>query len=84
MSLTFVSDVLEPSNIVQLPSRFRRPAFGELYGFDAIGGTLRAFYDTQANIEARSGEPVGALYYAYDYDRLYVYDGTNWQYYTST
>ena len=84
MSLVFADSVLEPSNIVQLPSRFLRPEFGELYGFDAIGGTLRAYYDTQAGIEARSGLPVGSLYYAYDADRLYVYDGTNWQYYTST
>ena len=84
MSLTFTADVLEPSNIVQLPSRFLRPDFGELYGFDAVGLTFRAYYDTQAAIEARSNEPVGALYYAYDVYRLYVYNGTNWQYYTST
>jgi len=84
MSLTFTADVLEPSNIVQLPSRFLRPAFEELYGFDATGLTIRAYYDTQAAIEARTGEPVGTLYYAYDSDRLYVYDGANWQFYTST
>ena len=84
MSLTLTADVLEPSNIVQLPSRFLRPEFGELYGYDASGATLRAYYDTEANIVARSGEPVGSLYYAYDVDRLYVYDGTDWQYYTST
>jgi hypothetical protein len=84
MSLVFADSVLEPSNIVQLPSNFLRPAFEELYGFDKESSTLRAYYDTQANIEARSGEPVGTLYYAYDSDRLYVYDGSNWQYYTST
>ena len=84
MSLVFADSVLEPSNIVQLPSNFLRPAFEELYGFDSTGLTLRAYYDTQAAIEARSGEPVGTLYYAYDSDRLYVYDGSNWQYYTST
>ena len=34
MSLTFT--VLEkPSNIIPLPSNFMRPAFEELYGFDA-------------------------------------------------
>jgi hypothetical protein len=34
MSLTFT--VLEkPSNIIALPSNFIRPAFEELYGFDA-------------------------------------------------
>jgi hypothetical protein len=34
MSLTFT--VLEkPSNIIPLPSNFIRPAFEELYGFDA-------------------------------------------------
>lgn len=84
MSLVFADSVLEPSNIVQLPSKFLRPAFEELYGFDAAGLTLRPYYDTQAAIEARSGEPVGTLYYAYDAGRLYVYDGSNWQYYTST
>ena len=84
MSLVFADSVLEPSNIVQLPSKFLRPAFEELYGFDATGLTTRAYYDTQAAIEARSGEPVGTLYYAYDVYRLYVYNGTNWQYYTST
>tara|TARA_R100001163_G_C5033690_1_gene173323 strand:+ start:492 stop:746 length:255 start_codon:yes stop_codon:yes gene_type:complete len=84
MSLVFADSVLEPSNIVQLPNEFWRPSFGELYGFDEDSSTTRAYYDTQANIEARSGEPVGKLYYAYDSNRLYVYDGANWQYYTST
>ena len=87
MSLTFTSDARPPSNIRLLPGGFLRPAFGTLYGFDAdadAAGTLRATYDTQSNIEARTGYPVGTLYYAYDSDRLYVYDGSNWQFYTST
>ena len=86
MSLTFTSGARPPSNIRLLPGEFSRPAFGVLYGFDADAdaGTLRATYDTQANIEARSGDPIGTLYYAYDSYRLYVYDGSDWQYYTST
>ncbi len=83
MSLTF-PELGTPSNIIPLPLNLLRPEFGELYGFDARDLTLRAYYDTQASIEAKSGEPIGTIYFAYDVDRLYVYDGTNWQYYTST
>jgi len=83
MSLTFPT-IEKPSGIIAFPGNFVRPAFEELYGFDAVGGTLRAYYDTQAAIEARPSTTVGDLYYAYDTDRLYVADGTNWQYYTST
>ena len=35
MSIEFTSDARPPSNIRLLPSEFLRPAFGELYGFDA-------------------------------------------------
>jgi len=35
MGLTFTSDARPPSNTQLLPNRFVRPAFGELYGFDA-------------------------------------------------
>jgi hypothetical protein len=35
MSLQFTSDARPPSNVTLLPSGFIRPAFGELYGFDA-------------------------------------------------
>ena len=35
MGLTFTSDARPPSNTQLLPNRFIRPAFGELYGFDA-------------------------------------------------
>ena len=84
MSLDFPSTLEKPSNITPLPSNLVRPAFEKLYGFDADSGTLRAYYDTQAAIEARSPAVVGDLYYAYDSDRLYVADGTDWQYYTST
>ena len=34
MSLTFTV-LAKPSNIIPLPSNFIRPAFEELYGFDA-------------------------------------------------
>jgi hypothetical protein len=84
MSLDFPSTLEKPSNITPLPGNFVRPSFEKLYGFDSEVGTLRAYYDTQAAIEARSPVTVGDLYYAYDSDRLYVADGTDWQYYTST
>jgi hypothetical protein len=35
MSIEFTSDARPPSNIRLLPGGFIRPAFGELYGFDA-------------------------------------------------
>ena len=35
MGLSFTSDARPPSNTQLLPNRFLRPAFGELYGFDA-------------------------------------------------
>ena len=35
MGITFTSDARPPSNTQLLPNRFLRPAFGELYGFDA-------------------------------------------------
>jgi len=95
MSLAFTSDARPPSNIRLLPGEFLRPDFGALYGFDSSGPggggstppadeTLQATYDTQANIEARTGDPVGTIYFSSDSDRIYVYDGTNWQYYNHT
>ena len=84
MSLEFPATLEKPSNITPLPSNFVRPSFEVLYGFDSVSGTLRAYYDTQAAIEARSPTTAGDLYYSYDTNRLYVADGTNWQYYTST
>jgi len=94
MSLAFTTDARPPNNIRLLPGEFLRPAFGALYGFDSSGpggggtppaeGTLQAAYDTQANIEARSGDDVGTIYFSSDSDRIYVYDGTNWQFYTHT
>ena len=35
MGIQFTSDARPPSNTQLLPNRFLRPAFGELYGFDA-------------------------------------------------
>lgn len=66
------------------PSQFVSPSWGTTYPLDTFPDTFRAYYDTQANIEARSGDPVGTIYMASDVVRLYVYDGTNWQYYTGT
>ena len=35
MAIQFTSDARPPSGTQLLPNRFLRPAFGELYGFDA-------------------------------------------------
>ena len=39
MSLQFTSDARPPSNVTLLPNSLIRPAFGELYGFDADADT---------------------------------------------
>ncbi len=52
MSITFPSGLIKPSNVEGLPSGFIRPAFEELYGFDAVGleaSVLTATLD--ANLE---------------------------------
>ena len=36
MSIEFTSDARPPSNVRLFPGAFIRPAFGELYGFDAV------------------------------------------------
>ena len=66
------------------PSLFVSPSWGTTYPLDNFDATFQAYYDTQANIEARSGDPVGTIYMASDVVRLYVYDGSDWQYYTGT
>lgn len=66
------------------PTQFVNPSWGTTYPLDNFDATFQAYYDTQANIEARSGDPVGTIYLASDVVRLYVYDGTDWQYYTGT
>ena len=66
------------------PSQFVVPSWGTTYPLDNFDNTFQAYYDIQANIEARSGDPVGTTYLASDVVRIYVYDGTDWQYYTST
>ena len=43
MSITFTDQLDKPSEITAIPNQFIRPAFGELYGFDAtevIDGAL--------------------------------------------
>jgi hypothetical protein len=54
MGIQFTSDARPPSNIRLLPGDFIRPAFGELYGFDAVeqgldASTITATLD--ANLE---------------------------------
>ena len=39
MAIQFTSDARPPSGTQLLPNRFLRPAFGELYGFDADADT---------------------------------------------
>ena len=65
-------------------SQFVVPSWGTTYPLDNFDNTFQAYYDIQANIEARSGDPVGTTYLASDVVRIYVYDGTDWQYYTGT
>ena len=82
MSLVAVSTPA-PSEL-QASTEFVAPQFGTSFPLDLFDATFQAYYDTQANIEARSGDPVGTIYMASDVVRLYVYDGANWQYYTGT
>jgi hypothetical protein len=82
MSLVAVN--IPPPSEVQTSSEFLAPQFGTSFPLDLFDATFQAYYDTQANIEARSGDPVGTIYMASDVVRLYVYDGANWQYYTGT
>jgi len=88
MPLTFPTTTLKkPSGLTTIPSGFKRPAFGTLYGFDAQGAggssgfniTLR---DTQSNIIARTGDAVGTIAFGTDTYDLYVYDGSAWQLYS--
>ncbi len=95
MSLTFPdATTKKPSAITGLPSAFKRPAFGTLYGFDASGGggggggaasgfniSIR---DTESNIFARAGDAVGTIAFGSDTENLYVFDGTNFQIYENT
>ena len=80
MSLVAVN--LPAPSEVSPPSEFVTPQFGTRFFLDLFDATFQAGYDTQANIEARTGDAVGTILMASDVVRLYVYDGTNWQYYT--
>lgn len=54
MAIQFTSDARPPSGTQLLPNQFIRPAFGELYGFDAIDAGLDASTITatlDANLE---------------------------------
>ena len=50
MSLTFPTTALKkPSGLTApLPSKFKRPAFGSLYGFDAQGGAAASFVNEKS------------------------------------
>jgi hypothetical protein len=72
-----------PSEVAP-PSEFVIPQFGTSFSLDLFDATFQAYYDIQANIEARSGDDVGTIYLASDVVRIYVYDGTDWQFYTGT
>ena len=97
MGLTFTSDARPPSNTQLLPNRFIRPAFGELYGFDAdadsggvtppaIDGFNISTRDTEANILASTPtNPSGEVTIAYgtDTEDLYIWDGSAWYVYNN-
>ena len=82
--MSLVSVAIPAPSEFQAPTEFVAPQFGTSFPLDLFDATFQAYYDTQANIEARSGDPVGTIYMASDVIRLYVYDGANWQYYTGT
>jgi hypothetical protein len=90
MSITFpTTDLKVPSGITALPSEFKRPGFGTLYGFDAQGGGVASGFnidvrETHATILGRSGDATGVIAYGTDTFDLYVYDGTNWQIYNNS
>ena len=82
MSLVAVS-IPTPSE-VSPPSEFVTPQFGTSFFLDLFDATFQAGYDTQANIEARTGDDAGTIFVASDSVRIYVFDGTAWQFYTGT
>jgi len=49
MSLQFTSDARPPSNVTLLPNSLIRPAFGELYGFDADADADKAWTPAEIN-----------------------------------
>lgn len=85
MGLTFTSDARPPSNTQLLPNRFLRPAFGELYGFDADADTDApvssdfqiTIFNTESNILARTGDAVGTIAFGTDTNDYYISDGNN-------
>jgi len=82
VSLVAVS-IPTPSEVVP-PSEFVTPQFGTSFFLDLFDATFQAGYDTQANIEARTGDDAGTIFVASDSVRIYVFDGTAWQFYTGT
>jgi len=72
-----------PSEVLPL-SEFVTPQFGTSFFLDLFDATFQAGYDTQANIEARTGDDAGTIFVASDSVRIYVFDGTAWQFYTGT
>lgn len=87
MGLTFTSDARPPSNTQLLPNRFLRPAFGELYGFDAdadSGVTIDGALTTELAepLTAENGdilqfEPVGGAPAAFPNTYSVELDGSN-------
>jgi len=52
MALTFPTTSLKtPSGVTAIPSGFKRPAFGTLYGFDAQGGDAAPAYSNEYSLE---------------------------------
>lgn len=87
MALSFTSDARPPSNTQLLPNRFLRPAFGELYGFDAdadSGVTIDGALTTELSepLTAENGdilqfEPASGASPAFNNTYSVSFDGTD-------
>lgn len=55
MSLTFPTTTQKkPSGLTALPNKFKRPAFGTLYGYDAAGGVVESAAPTADDVLAEN------------------------------
>ena len=88
MSITFPSGLVKPSNVEGIPDGFVRPAFEELYGFDAVDvigifdtsltfPTIQVF-DNESEFFDQTDAPTYTIVHAKDTDKLYVWTGVRW------
>jgi hypothetical protein len=91
MSIEFTSGLQKPNGITSLPSRFIRPAFGNLYGFDTpqetplfnpslVFPTIQVF-DNESEFIDSTEAPSYTIVHAVDTDKLYVWTDTFWSVY---